>query len=92
MSQPYQVVLKVNQAVVMEIDAGAAVTVMSSKSFNSLFPKAILQETTMRLRTYIAKEMPVLGKELSMYSMVITVGHTHFVCGGRKWTMSFGKR
>ena len=62
-SQPYQVVLKVNnQPVVMEIDTGAAVTVMSSKSFKSLFPRTTLQETTVRLRTYMAKEMPVLGQ------------------------------
>ena len=61
-SQPYQVVLKVNQPVVMEIDTGAAVTVMSNKSFKSLFPRITVQETTVRLRTYMAKEMPVLGQ------------------------------
>ena len=63
-SQPYQVVLKVNnQPVIMEVDTGAAVTIMSSKSFNSLFPRATLQETTLRLRTYMAKEMLVLGQK-----------------------------
>ena len=46
----------------MEIDTGAAVSVMLSKSFNSLFLKATLQESTVRLRTYMAKEMPVLGQ------------------------------
>ena len=62
--QPYQVVLKVNnQPVIMEVDTGAAVTIMSSKLFNSLFPRATLQETTLRLRTYMAKEIPILGEK-----------------------------
>ena len=37
-------------------------SVMSSKSLKSLFPRATLQKTTVRLRTYMAKEMPVLGQ------------------------------
>ena len=78
---------------VTEIDAGAAVTVMLSKSFNSLFPKATLRETTVRLCTYMAKEMPVLGKKTVIVQYGdYSVSHTHFVHGKRKWTMSFGKR
>ena len=46
----------------MEIDTGAAVSIMSSKSLRSLFPRATLQKTTVRLRTYMAKEMPVMGQ------------------------------
>ena len=48
--------------VIVEVDTGAAVSVMSSKSLKSLFPRAILQETMVRLHTYMAKEMPVRGQ------------------------------
>ena len=62
-SQPYQVMMQLDgKRVIMEVNTGAAVSVMSSKSLNSLFPRAILQKTTVRLRTYMAKEMPVLGQ------------------------------
>ena len=47
---------------IMEVDTGAVVSVKSSKSLNSLFPRATLQKTTVRLRTYMAKEMPVMGQ------------------------------
>ena len=52
--------------VIMEIDTGAAVSIMSSQSYKSLFPKTTLQKPTVKLRTYMAKEMPVLG-QLTMY-------------------------
>ena len=62
-SQPYQVEMQLNgKRVIMEIDTGAAVSIMSSKSLRSLFPRATLQKTTVRLRTYMAKEMPVMGQ------------------------------
>ena len=62
-SQPYQVVIKVNdKPVIMEIDTGAAVSIMSSRSLKCLFPRATLQKPTVKLRTYMAKEMPLLGQ------------------------------
>ena len=62
-SQPYQVVINVNdKPVIMEIDTGAAVSIMSSRSLKSLFPTATLQEAAVRLRTYMAREMPLLGQ------------------------------
>ena len=55
--------IKINgKHVIMEIDMGAAVFIMCSKSYNSLFPKTALQKSTMKLQTYMAKEMPVLGQ------------------------------
>ena len=47
------------KGVIMEVDTGAAVSVMSSKSLKSIFPRATLQKTTVRLHTYMTKEMPV---------------------------------
>ena len=46
----------------MEIDTGAALSIISSQSYKSLFPKATLQKPTIKLRTYMAKEMPALGQ------------------------------
>ena len=61
--QPYQVEMQLNsKRVIMEIDTGATVSIMSSKSLRSLFPRVTLQKTTVRLRTYMAKEMPVMGQ------------------------------
>ena len=62
-SQPYQVVINVNdKLVIMEIDMGAAVSIMSSRSLKSLFLTATSQEGAVRLRTYKAREMPLLGR------------------------------
>ena len=46
-SDPYQVMIKINgKPVIMKIDTGAAVSLMSSQSYNPLFPKTIyLTET-----------------------------------------------
>ena len=91
-SQPYQVVLKVNnQVVIMEVDTGAAVTIMSSKSFNSLFPRATSQETTFRLCTYMAKEIPILGQK-SVNVQYGDYSGSHTVCSKGRWTMSLGER
>ena len=62
-SEPYQVTIQINgKPVIMEIDTGAAVSIISSQSCKSLFPKTTLQKPTVKLRTYMAKEMPVLGQ------------------------------
>ena len=46
----------------MEIDTGAAISIISSQSYKSLFPKANLQKPTVKLRTYMVIEIPVLGQ------------------------------
>ena len=47
--------------VIMEVDTEASVSVMFSKLPKSLFPRALLR-TAARFRTYMAKEMPVMGQ------------------------------
>ena len=77
-SQPYQVMMQLDgKGVIMEVDTGAAVSVMSSKSLKSLFPRATLQKTTVRLRIYMAKEMPVPGKMSIDVRYVVIVESTH---------------
>jgi len=62
-SQPYQVVIEINGAAVkMEVDTGAAVTIMSQKTQEALFPSAALCKPTVNLRTYTSEPIVVLGQ------------------------------
>ena len=46
----------------MELDTGAAVSVISESTFHSLLGKSIeLQPSTTTLRTYLGRELPILG-------------------------------
>ena len=48
----------------MEIDTGAAVTLISEATLRSLLPHLPLSKPTMRLRTYTAQPISVLGQAL----------------------------
>ena len=50
-----------NKSVDMEVDTGAAVSLMSEATQKKLFPQAKLQKTTLRLQTYTAETLSVLG-------------------------------
>ena len=52
------------QQVTMELDTGAAVSIMSEEQCRRLFPKARLQATEMVLRTYTSERMEVAGELL----------------------------
>ena len=45
----------------MEVDTGAATSVMSESLFTELWPGRSLEPTTVRLRSYIKEEIPVVG-------------------------------
>ena len=81
------------QRVDMELDTGAAVSIMSEEQQQKLFPKASVQPTNVVLRTYTTERMEVLGELLVKVSYE---GQTHklpliIVQGkgpallGRKW-------
>ena len=54
--------LEIDEVVVlMEVDTGAAVTLMSEETQKSLFPKVKLQKPKVRLQTYTTKQLSVLG-------------------------------
>jgi len=60
---PYMVVMEINgQSVTMEIDTGAAVTVMSQECWEARFAGLTLEQPTLCLRTYTAEKMTVLGE------------------------------
>ena len=62
-SPPYQVkVLINNKNVLMEIDTGAAVTLMSINEFRGLFSWRQLQKSKLTLKTYMSEELQIVGK------------------------------
>lgn len=62
-SHPITVTLKINnENVKMEVDTGAAITIISEKTKHQLFPKTVLQKSSVKLTTYTGEAMPVLGE------------------------------
>ena len=47
----------------MELDTGAAVSVMSEDTYNQLWPHATLKQTSTQLKTYSGAPLPVVGQE-----------------------------
>ena len=61
--KPYKATLLLNWTpVTMEIDTGAAVTLIPESRLRSLLPDLQLSKTTMRLRTYTAQPITVVGQ------------------------------
>ena len=46
----------------MEVNSGAAVCIISEQTQKKLFPKTLLQQTSIKLRTYTDEAVPVLGE------------------------------
>ena len=46
----------------MEVDTGAAVTIISEGVKDRLFPQATLQKSSLKLKTYTGENMSVLGE------------------------------
>ena len=58
---PYLVVVELNgEAVSMEIDTGAAVSLISHSTQTALFPKAVLTRPKVNLRTYTAEPISLI--------------------------------
>jgi hypothetical protein len=62
-SEPIMLSVRINNCPLnMELDTGAAVTVISENTFNSIFKDTIyLQPSHIALRTYLDTEVPILG-------------------------------
>ena len=62
-SRTIQVEVKVNgKPLVMEVDTGAAVSLLSEEAMKTHFPDAQLQPSTALLRTYTGEAMDILGE------------------------------
>ena len=60
----------------MEVDTGASVLVISMNTYKKLFPNTSLNASTLRLKTYTGKPMPVAGEidvEVQYGSQVCTL-------------------
>ena len=74
--------------VLMEVDTGAAVTLMSKETQKSLFPKVKLQKPKVRLQTYTAKQLSVLGVlTVQVVYRGYTGSHTLYVVQGNGPTL-----
>ena len=61
--KPIVVDVQINgRTVPMEVDTGAAVTIMSQTTWKTLFPDLSLQKSSIVLRTYTAEQMSVVGQ------------------------------
>ena len=62
-SKPIEVDLVINdKPVTMELDTGAAVTIMSQRQQRSLFPDALLQPSNIRLKSYTGERVEIVGE------------------------------
>ena len=60
---PYQIHLTVsNKRVIMEVDTGAAVSLISYKTYQKLFASVPLEKFTIQLSTFILEHIPVVGQ------------------------------
>ena len=60
---PITVDLEINKKkLTMEIDTGAAVSIISEKTRKKIFPNAVLSKSSVLLKTYTGEPMPVLGE------------------------------
>jgi hypothetical protein len=60
---PYKVELEVDgEIMTMEIDTGAAVSLISQKTYSTLFPNVQLMKPSLKLSTYTAEPIRVMGK------------------------------
>ena len=59
---PYQVQLKLNsKPIVMEIDTGASVSLISESMLKALLPQLSIKRSTLNLKTYTGESIPVKG-------------------------------
>lgn len=62
-SRPFRTNVLVNgKAISMEIDTGAALSIMSERQQKLLLPDAPIEKSYVRLKTYTGENMPVVGK------------------------------
>ena len=83
-TKPYRVVLEINgRPLTLDIDTGAAVSVISERTQKKLFPTTTLEKTDVKLRTYTAKPILVLGQmPVSVKYQEYQGAHTLYVVQG----------
>jgi len=82
--RPITVTLELNgNPVIMEVDTGAAVSLMSEATQKKVFPEAQLQKASVKLHTYTEESLSVMGTLEVQVRYANYVGqHTLFVVSG----------
>ena len=83
--KPYMAVLEINgKPLKMEVDTGAAVTLISQATLRALFPQAELQKSTLTLHTYTTESLGVVGQlEVKVRHRGYEGNHTLYVVRGK---------
>lgn len=92
--QPFKTHFKVDgQDIEMEIDTGAAVSIISEKMYLTQFPERPLDVASVKLKTYTGETMPVLGQfeatidykqQREQLPLIVVKGAGPALCG-RNW-------
>lgn len=93
-SKPMELNINVQRkTIVMELDTGAAVSLISEETYHKLFSDIPLQESTVKLKSYSGEDIPVLGQTqvLVKYNqqehnlpLLVAKGNGHSLFG-RNW-------
>ena len=76
--------------VVMKVDTGAAVSVISEETYKELFMNLSLKKASVNLKTYTGERIPVLGeievevtyqKQSHQFSLMVVKGKGHNLFG-----------
>ena len=96
-SQPIRVKVEINgRPVTMEVDTGAAVSLMSEKNWKDVLSGTPLKKSSLILQTYTAEQMPVVGEcqvavqygdQQKMLTLYVVKGHGPSLLG-REWLRS----
>ena len=79
-SHPIVVPVSINgKQLSMEVDTGAAVSILLEKTFQSNFPDAVLKPAAVTLRTYTGQPMPVVG-QLTVFAISISLSPSSHCC------------
>ena len=91
----YTNVLVNGKDLVMEIDTGAAVSIISETQCKQLFPNVKLDKSSIQLRTYTGEKLPVLGQinvsaqyedQMKSLDLVVVTGNGPTLLG-RNWLL-----
>ena len=83
--------------VLMEVDTGAAVSVISEETYKELFSNLALKKAPVCLKTFTGEQIPILGeivvdvcyqKQRHQLSLIVVKGKGHNLFG-RDWLMHF---
>ena len=90
-THPIKVKLEIQgKPVDMEVDTGAAVSIISEETYKKLFPNLNLQKVPIGLKTYTGESIPVLGeivvevkyqKQSHQLSLIVVKGKDHNLFG-----------